>query len=313
LPAWLKAGAPQAWKVDAVLARSVGTALRQSKAFGGLKVRAGAVARVQRGVGAFYVSWLESDEVAPAPASVARSSLDHMREGRLVASPQARSTEELRYQERVTGGVAAVDLAWRHMSNETLNLVRGLVWVTADGKPRLATAECVVSTTGGEAPPAVEAACRAALASLALAAPAAQRVALADLPPTQLRAGGERLAVGGEQPGQTPPSIGPAQPGAGDRILYRGPSPEPEERSTGLWIVLCGGALVLIALLVNQRSRSRRDIEADAATDAAAGAGVDADVEGAVGAADPAEPAAASEPAAEDEAETADPEREKSS
>jgi hypothetical protein len=301
LPAWLKAGAPQAWKVDAVLARSVGTALRQSKAFGGLKVRAGAVARVQRGVGAFYVSWLESDEVAPAPAGVARSALDHMREGRLVASPPARSTDELRYQERVTGGVAAVDLAWRHMSNETLNLVRGLVWVTADGKPRLATAECVVSTTGG-----------AALASLALAAPAAQRVALAALPPTQLGAGGERVAVGGEQPGQTP-SIGPAQPGAGDRILYRGPTPEPEERSTGLWIVLFGGALVLIALLVNQRSRSRRDIEADAATDAAAGAGVDADVEGEAGAADPAEPASASESASEDKAETADPEREKSS
>ncbi len=161
--------------MDAVLARSVGTALRQSKAFGGLKVKAGAVAHVQRGVGAFYVSWLESAEVARAPADVARSALDHMREGRLVASPEASSTEELHYKERVSGGVAAAELAWRHASNETLNLVRGLVWISADGKPRLATAECVVSTTGGAMPPAVESACRDALASLALAAPAEQR------------------------------------------------------------------------------------------------------------------------------------------
>ncbi len=314
LPAWLQAGAPKAWKSDAVLARSVGTALRQSKAFGGLAVRAGAVAHVQRGVGAFYISWLESNEVAAAPAGVARGALDHMRDGRLVASPEASSTEELRYQERVTGGVAEFELAWRHLSNETLNVARGLVWVTADGKPRLATAECVVSTTGGAMPPAVESACRAALGSLALIAPAAQRGALAALPPSQLGAGGERLAVGGQQPGQTPPSVGPAPPGAGDKVLYRGPAPEQEERSTGLWIVLFGGALILIALLVNQRSRSRQamaEAEADSATDAAPAAGVEADIEAETDAAEPAP--TASESAAADQAETADPEREKSS
>ena len=295
--------------MDAVLARSVGTALRQSKAFGGLVVRAGAVAYVQRGVGAFYVSWLESNEVAAAPAGVARGALDHLREGRLVASPEARSTEELRYQERVTGGVAEVELAWRHVSNETLNVARGLVWVTADGKPRLATAECVVSTTGGAMSPAVESVCRAALASLALTAPAAQRGALGALPPSQLGAGGERLAVGGDQPGQKPPSVGPAPPGAGDKILYRGPAPE-EERSTGLWIVLFGGALILIALLVNQRSRSRQAMaEADSATDAAPGAGVEADIETEADATEPAP--TAPESAAADQAETADPDRKK--
>jgi hypothetical protein len=245
---------------------------------------------------------------------VARRALDHLREGRLVASPEASSTKELRYQERVTGGVAEVELAWRHVTNETLNVARGLVWVTADGKPRLATAECVVSTTSGAMPPAVESACRAALASLALTAPAAQRGALAALPASQLDAGGQRLAAGAEQPGQTPPSVGPAPPGAGDKILYRGPAPEQEERSTGLWIVLFGGALILIALLVNQRSRSRQamaEAEVEAAAGAAPEAGIEADIEAENDAAEPAP--TASESAATGQAETADPEREKSS
>lgn len=306
--------------MDAVLARSVGTALRQSKAFGALPVRAGAVAHVQRGVGAFYVSWLESDQAARAPADAARSALDHLREGRLVASPQANSTEELRYEERVRGGVAEADLAWRHVSNETLNLVRGMVWVAADGKPRLATAECVVSTANGAAPPAVEAECRAALASVALVAPAAQRVAFTALPASQLGAGGERLALGAGPSDRGTPSVGPAPPGAGGRILYRGPVPEPEERSVGRWIVICGGVLILIALLVNQRARRRESAEADASAPAAASdADVEADIE--VEASEPAsttppgapegsEPASAEGP---EGAQSADSEREKTS
>ena len=301
--------------MDAVLARSVGTALRQSKAFGALTVRAGAVAHVRRGVGAFYVSWLESDQAARAPADVARSALDHLREGRLVSSSQVSSTEELRYEERVRGGVAEADLAWRHTSNETLNLVRGMVWVTADGKPRLATAECVVSTESGAAPPAVEAACRGALASVALAAPAEPRAALTALPASRLGADGQ-LVLGAGQPDRSPPSVGPAPPGAEGRILYRGPAREAEERSVGRWIIICGGALILIALLVNQRARRREAAEADASAPEAA-ADAEADIEEAVeepkpasttppGAPEEPEPASTTPPGAPEEPASAD-------
>jgi len=238
----------------------VGTALRQGHAFGELPGHAGAVAHVQRGVGAFYLAWLEADQVAPLPAEAVRGALDHVRESRLISSPEAHSTEELRYVERVAGGVAASELEWRHASNETLSLVRGFAWVTADGKPRLGTAECVVSTEGGKAPAAVERACREALASVAVTVPDAQRGALAALAPSRVEAGHEeRLALGaGGPPAARQPGVGTAAPGAGGRILYRGAAPAEEPRTMGRWIAVVGAALIGLAFCLHVRARRGR-------------------------------------------------------
>ena len=258
-PAWLAGTPPSGWAADAALARSVGTALRQGHAFGELPGHAGAVAHVQRGVGAFYLAWLEADQVARLPAEAVRGALDHVRESRLISSPEARSTEELRYVERVAGGVAGSELEWRHVSNETLSLVRGFAWVTADGKPRLGTAECVVSTEGGKAPAAVESACREALASVAVTVPDAQRGALAALPPSRVEAGDEeRLALGAGRPPARQPGVGPAAPGAGGRILYHGPAPAEEPRTMGRWIAVVGAALIALAFFLHVRARRGR-------------------------------------------------------
>ncbi|HWM85676.1 MAG TPA: hypothetical protein VNO33_07555 [Kofleriaceae bacterium] len=296
-PAWLQGAAPAGWSEEPSLGRSVGTALRQSGAFGELKARAGAVAHVQRGAGAFYVSWLEADAPATLPAKTVRAGLDSIRESRVVSSPEARSTEELRYEEKLAGGMATAVLEWRHVSNETLSLVRSAAWLSADGKPRLAAAECVVGTSGGKADPAVETACRVALATFAVAVPPAERGALAALPPSQVEAA-PRLALGDGEvsaAGGQPPTVGPAPADSEGRVLYRG-SPAEEQDGTSKWIILFGVALLLGAFFVTLRARRGRDAEgADSPAPDAAG------TEPHVEAADPAE-TAGSEQADIDEA-----------
>src|SRR5262245_15998114 len=123
-PDWLAGTPPAGWSERPGLARSVGTGLLQSAPFGDLGGRGGALAFVERGTGAFYLSWLESDRPAPAPVEAVRGALDRLRESRLVSGPDARSTEELRYDEGMQENLAEARLDWRHLSNETLSLVR---------------------------------------------------------------------------------------------------------------------------------------------------------------------------------------------
>jgi hypothetical protein len=263
-PAWLEGSAPTGWTQDARLAGSVGTALLQSSPFGQVSTKAGAVAYVNAGVAAFYLSWLEATDAAPKPADALRGALDQLRESRLASSSEPSSTEELRYDERVAGRTATAELEWRHLPNQTLSLVRGFAWATTDGKPRLGVAECVVGTTTGKAPPDVEKACRQALASVAVAAPPAEQSAIAALPATRVGAADNDPAPQqGERAGGTePPTIGPAPAKPG--VLYRGPEPV-EERSAARWIILFGAALLVAALLLNMRANRRRAADEAAA------------------------------------------------
>jgi hypothetical protein len=269
-PAWLSGDAPAGWSENPALSRSVGTALRQARPFGELAARAGAIAYVQGGVGAFYLAWLESDQAAPDAVAAVRAALDHLRESRVLSSPQAHSTEELSYGEELDGGMARARLEWRHLSNETASQVRTAVWLSADGKPRLASAECVASTSAGKTPTAVDKACRDALATFAVAVPAAERGALAALPAgrpvAEPREPDEPQA--GDAPGSDrarPPSMGPARPGAGDHVLYTGPAGEESEGSRQ-WMILIGVGLLAAAAYLTLRSRRRSgggDAEAD--------------------------------------------------
>lgn len=273
-PAWLRGSAPSGWRGQAGLARSVGTGLRQSAPLGRGATRAGAEAYVQPGAGAFYLSWLEAEAAAP---EAVRGAFDRLRERRLASSPEARSTEELRYEERVADGVAIAELEWRHLSNETLSAARAFAWLTTAGAPRLAVAECVLSTRGGQVPAEVDAACRAALGSVAIAVAPAERGSVAALGQARVPVEAERDSIdpGVLAPGAaldpaavdragraSPPTLGPA-PGEPGRVLYRGPTPEPD--TSRRWLVMIGAAIVIAAFYLTIRTRRSQPSDNDEA------------------------------------------------
>ena len=261
-PPWLAGEPPAGWVENPGLSRSVATALRQARPFGELPSRSRAVAYVQPGVGAFYLAWLVVDAPAPDGVAAVRGALDHLRESRVLSSPQANSTEEVGYSEELADGMARARLEWRHLSNETSSLVESAVWLSADGKPRLASAECVASTTGGKTPAAVDKACRDALATFAVTVPAAERGALAALPagtpvPEPVAEPEPAAAIAD---GPRPPSMGPARPGAGDRVLYTGP-PAAEPEGANRWMVMLGIGLLVAAAYLTLRARRRSEAE----------------------------------------------------
>ena len=282
-PAWAKASPPKGWNELPGLARSVAVTLEQSRSFGDLRGRAGAQAFAQPGTGAFYLSWLVADKPAPDKVAALRSALDAVRHSRIAASPDARSTEEIKYSEVVNENLAEAVLEWRHVSNETMSLVRAFAWVSPAGAPRLYKGECVVSTTDGKPPAEVEAACREALAGLSAAVPAGERGALGDLPagaaapppsPDELVPAGEPPAA---DPVPAPGTVGP--PPAGDpKILYTGP-PEPKSDSMSKWFVALGAVLLLAGLYLSYRARFRARAASASSSEAAAAPAPEAEPE----------------------------------
>jgi hypothetical protein len=264
-PAWAKGSPPKGWNELPGLAKNVSVTLEQSGSFGELRGRAGAQAFAEPGTGAFYLSWLVADKPAPDKAAALRSALDAVRHSRIAASPDARSTDEVKYSESVNQEIAEATLEWRHVSNETMSLVRAFAWVSPSGAPRLFKGECVVSTTDGKAPPAVEAACREALAALVAEVPAGERGALGELP---AGAAAPATSAGDLLPGEPPPAGGPAAdapppatvgaaPPGDQKVLYTGPPPEPKSDSMSRWFLILGGALLLGGLYLTWRARAR--------------------------------------------------------
>jgi len=182
----------------------------------------------------------------------------------VASSPEASATEELKYTESVNDNMAEASLEWRHLSNETMSLVRAFAWVSAQGAPRLLKGECVVSTTDGKAPPAVESACREALAALSAAVSPQERGALGSLPagvaPTApasdeiVPPSGSEPAAEGEKP--APDTVGAAPEGK-QKVLYTGPPAEPKSDSMSKWFLVLGGALLLAGLFLTWRARHR--------------------------------------------------------
>ncbi|HLU65458.1 MAG TPA: hypothetical protein VKZ63_04255 [Kofleriaceae bacterium] len=261
-PGWISATPPSGWEELPGLSRSVATTLEQSGAFGDLPGEAGAQAFADPGFGAFYLSWLIAGAPAGSPPAAVRGAIDHVRASRAVSSPQAGSTEELAWSEALADGVAEARLDWRHLSNETRTMVRALAWVTPSGAPRLVRAECVISTSGGEAPQAAVSACQAALDSVTVTPPAGERGELASLPasapagedgaaePAGAAAGGADLSGG------APPDTIGAAPAGEQKVLYAGPTAEDKD-SMSRWLILAGAALLLAAVYLTFRSRRR--------------------------------------------------------
>ena len=260
-PAELRADPPAGWDRLDGLSRNVATSLEQLGLFGELPVSAGAEAYARPGVGAFYLSWLVADAAAPSPAAAIRRALDGVRHGREQSSPQAGSTEELSWDERVEADRVAQALHhWRHLSNETVTVTRVFAWASAAGAPRLVRAECVLSAGEAEA----EEACRAALDAVRIEVAPAGMAALGALPASAPAPGeaGEELALsaGEAAAGEGGPasSIGPA-PAGDQKVLYQGPPPEARRDPLGRWLVLGGGALVVLALVLTYRVRRRAE------------------------------------------------------
>ena len=250
-PGWVTAEPPKAWTELPGLSRSIATTLAQSGAFGDQPGEAGAQAVAQPGTGAFYLSWLVAPKVGDAAASVRRA-FDHVRASRSDSSPTAASTEELRWSESIADGVAEAVFEWRHLSNETVSLVRALAWVHTDGTPRMVKAECVLGTIDGKTSPDVEKLCRAALATVKVTAPAGERAPLDALPSSPppdpvIEAGG----VVSDQPTIGAPPSGP--PG---KVLYTGPPPA-EEESSSRWFLILGGLLLVAGFFLTVRARRR--------------------------------------------------------
>jgi len=278
-PSWARATPPKGWNELPGLAKSVSLTLEQSHPFGELRGRAGAQAFADPGTGAFYLSWLVADKPATDKVEVLRSALDSVRHSRVASSPDARSTEELKYSESVKENMAEAVLEWRHISNETMSLVRAFAWVSPAGAPHLLKGECVVSTTDGKAPPAVEAACREALAAMTADVPAAERGALGDLP-AGAAAPPPSDEIAPVEPGAAAPpggqpsgagTVGAAPPGD-QKVLYAGPPAAPKGDSMNKWFVALGGLLLAAGLFLTWRARRRGTSPAAAASAGAAAA-----------------------------------------
>jgi len=277
-PAWVKATAPKGWNELPSLAKGVSTTLEQSRSFGELRARAGAQAFAQPGTGAFYVSWLVAEQPAPDAVQALRGAFDAVRQSRVASSPEASATEELKYAESASDNMAEASLEWRHLSNETMSLVRAFAWVSPQGAPRLLKGECVVSTTDGKAPPAVESACREALTALSAAVPAAERGPLAALPagapavaPTTDEIVPSEPGAETDQAKPAPDTVG-AAPDGKQKVLYTGPPPAAKGDSMSKWFVILGGALLVVGLYLTYRARSRVAPVASAAPSAEASA-----------------------------------------
>ncbi|HWN67580.1 MAG TPA: hypothetical protein VNM90_08060 [Haliangium sp.] len=224
-----------------------------------------AQARTWRGPDAgLVVSWLQAGAPAPFPSKAARALLDHVRATPADAALDPGDTRLVSWNEAVTQGVAEGELTWQHLANQTTTLSRALVYATADGRPGMVRADCVIPAIDTAALTAPRAACERALDSLTLTVLPARLASLVALPP----AGPEALAPGsaslaasaptgqtaGNPAGSMPPAPSLRAPGPGSDTVMIIPPSDREERSPP-WLYLLGGVVLAAGLYLTLRSR----------------------------------------------------------
>jgi hypothetical protein len=252
---------PNALPAASPLASSIARDVARTAYFGTEPADSGAAAYASQGEAALYV-WWAIGEPANAPAEAIRAAFDRLQRAPAEASPQARSVAIDAWDEAIVGGIAHADFAWRHLSNETLNLTRALAFAGSDQRPRLVVAECVMPTRReGEVKPT----CTAALASLTITTPEAERVALDALPegepPAELAATVPQLATGSDQGEPSGASVSstadqPRLDAPHEGVLYERRDERGGRGDGPPWLLILGALLVAAAVYATVRSRA---------------------------------------------------------
>ena len=250
---------PAGWDYDREAATALASRLLQERHYDGLRVDLGADAYISSDGGLLYVTWVHASEPADEPELRVRRAFDGMRRGPAAAAADG-TAELVSWKEDVRDSLAAGELEWRHSSNQTVTLVRALLWVSPDRHLRQVRAECVMRADRVEA---LRPACARTLASLTTTVPAAERGSLGAVP-----ASGElRLAAPGGDAGAMLLVVESGDDTSGQASL-RAPTEggvlyqEPERRESGpdRRLLLVGGAILLaVAVYFTTRRRPGPD------------------------------------------------------
>lgn len=216
---------------------------------------------------ALVVTWLHATAPAESPTSAARALLDRMRATPANAALDPGHTRLVSWNESVSRGMAEGELTWQHLANQTTTLSRALVFATADGRPGMVRADCVIAAVTDEAALAApRAACEQALESLGVTVPAERLASLDALPPASPEAtaaaaapaAGVSAGVSATGAGKPAGSVRPAPslraPGAGSDTVMVLPPRDSEKRSPP-WLFLLGALVLAAGLYYTLRSR----------------------------------------------------------
>ncbi len=248
----------------------------RSSHFGERPRSAGAEAYAAQGQGVIYVWWAEGGQTGDPTASI-RSAFDAILQGPELASPHVGSAQIDEFQEEVDDDVASIDLAWRHVSDRTVSLVRALAVATGDGEPKLAVAECVMRA---DAEDDMRPQCEGVLSSLAIATPAGGRAELAalgdpDVPELGETAAGieaelgelgseldyiegddEATGEGAGDPEREGRQEGGPSLGVPDDGIIHEERERPDSDDDGMpWLLILGAVLVAVAVFATARGR----------------------------------------------------------
>jgi hypothetical protein len=252
-PATLSFAAPTSWSLLPGLSKTVSQSASEADFFGEDEpFESGAMAYGRANRGALYVTWIDSLRTQPVAEAAIRNAFDELHEAPYLASPEAGSTQEVSYRERIFDGVAEMRFEWAHMSNGTVNVVRVLGWKDSEARVHLAVAECVLQSESiGESRPF----CDTALESLVLTKEAAHET-LAGLPePTSVGARApEYFVVPKLKTSENLPSdslgVAPSQMG---EVLYKG-RPKSKSDNNNRTIIAIGVLLLAAAFYLTTRS-----------------------------------------------------------
>jgi hypothetical protein len=210
---------------------------------------------------ALVVTWLHATTPAEFPTMAARALLDRMRATPANAALDPGDTRLGSWNESVARGMAEAELTWQHLANQTTTLSRALVFATADGRPGMVRADCVIAAVTDEtALAAPRAACEQALESLSVKVPAERLASLDALPPASPEATAVAPAAGvpagasGPGAGSVAPAPSLRAPGPGSDTVMVLPPRDSETRSPP-WLFLIGALVLAAGLYYTLRSR----------------------------------------------------------
>jgi hypothetical protein len=249
--------APRGLAYNAELSKQLADALAGKSHYDGAKTELGVDAYVAEDGWALYVTWIFATETIDAPALKVRRAFDAIRQSPVDPTAKVQSTEMVSWRENVTDELATGELEWRHISNETVTMVKSSMWLRPPGWLRQVRAECVMPAPRADE---LRARCGDAFARLKIHD---QRTPLGAIPSAgELRVrppgdDGDMLLVveGGVDAGaeRAQPSMRAPTEGG---VMYRQPETSGSEGGRDNTILYLGGAILLVvAIYMAMRGR----------------------------------------------------------